>query len=84
MWGDTGRYMLVPVNTVERKTTLRIECLRMPGCSLLGPINVYEPPAAAITELVKCLRIHDDKGCENSQNMSYYANLAPLRLRVPP
>jgi hypothetical protein len=56
----------------------------MPGCNILGPINVYERSAAAITELAKCLRMHDTKGCENSQNMSYYANLAPLKAPVPP
>jgi hypothetical protein len=56
----------------------------MPGCNLLGPINVYERPVAAITVMVKCLRMHDSGGCENSQNMSYCANLAPFKALVPP
>jgi hypothetical protein len=64
--------------TVERKTTLRIECLRMPGCNLLGPINVYERPAAAVTVMVKCLRMHDSKGCKNSHIVPTWL---PLRLR---
>ena len=54
----------------------------MPGCNFLGPINVYERPAAAITDLVKCLRMDDTKGPENNQNCHHgtlAGSVAPLQ-----
>jgi hypothetical protein len=56
----------------------------MPGCNLLGPINVYERPAAAVTVLVKCLRMHDSTGLQEQSKHVILCQLGSPKAPVPP